>query len=159
MEQLFVSEGPPLRERFKHAGHSLWPSLEFEVLNFRNSSFLQDQRDTLYLLSQNSSVSRELDSSDCIGDENLELQTGVAWNAQSRGVSSSFWQLVQPDIPWQLGEGVRSGPPDRQFEVQFLSRHTHYANASLVLDPFHCLHRSDGVYSLNFQVIYLIISS
>lgn len=40
--QLFVSEGPGFRERFKHAGQSLWPSLEFEVLNFRNSSILQD---------------------------------------------------------------------------------------------------------------------
>lgn len=76
--------------------------------------------------------------------------SGVVYRGNILQVESDFWNLAVTDIPWQLGEGVKSSlldtdlfsnPVAGNVEKQLLSRHPRYKHAVLVRDLFQCIHK------------------
>ena len=125
----------------------------FEILNFRERQYLQDQSDVLNILRNSPHLSAELDRSSKVKD--AEDPTWIARMEMADGLEKKygFRKDVQSDLPWQLDEGIRSDFPkldlksdalEAKINEQLLSRYPTYSDAILVRDSFRCSLRDDG---------------
>lgn len=138
-----------LSDLFSHGDVKDGPFNGFEILNFRGRQYLQDQSDVFNILRESPLLTKKLETPPSKNYEDESFQADL----QSSGLSYGFWNNVQPDVPWQLDEGIRStfskvelaqGPLAPKVGRQLLSRHPIYTNAVLVRDYFRCVPRSDG---------------
>ena len=125
----------------------------FEILNFRERQYLQDQSDVLNILRNSPHLSAELDRSSKVKD--AENPTWIARMEMADGPEKKygFRKDVQSDLPWQLDEGIRSDFPkldlknsalEAKINQQLLSSYPTYSDAVLVRDSFRCSLRDDG---------------
>ena len=121
----------------------------FEFLNFRGRQYLQDQSDIFNILRESPRLIKELKFPAPTNHADKSFQAIL----QRSELSYDFWNNVQPDLPWQLDEGIRSVFSKVELAQaslapkvgrQLLSRHPIYTNAVLVRDYFRCFPRNDG---------------
>lgn len=138
-----------LADLFSHGDVKDGPYNGFEIINFRDWQYLQDQSDVFNILRESPRLTRELDSLHSTNYADESFQADLQRSAFSYG----FWNNVQPDLPLQLDEGIRSvfskvelaqGSLAPELGRQLLSRHPIYTNAVLVRDYFRCFPRNDG---------------
>lgn len=127
------------------------PQLHFEVLNFHNRQYLEDQTDVFNILRHFPGLDPILNSHNWPpGAWDRPVGLDIAIRSKEYGATLSFWDLVRSDLPSQLTEGrdddlnfTHTSAP-AGLDPQTLSRHRAYANAVLVRDLFRTFRRSDG---------------
>lgn len=145
----FSVTGPGWLLTYLNAGHGL----SCEVVSLRDRQFLQDQLDVFNILRGFEDLTRDLDAHNLPRDMGSGMEANVRSTAKRLDIGDDFWQLGATDVPWQLGEGLRSSlldvdlgtnPVLSTVEEQRLSRHPRYQNAALVRSLFQTYQRSDG---------------
>lgn len=156
---MFLHEPPadaPSGREFENGGTPGWPYLEMETLNFRAKQNFQEMRDVLLLLSKDPKLAHlkpRLDQLTWESLKNKNLLQDILWRADHVSGSTAYWDMAEPDMPWQLSDGpdlinhpstrgIR--PVGRKIEQQALSKHPFFKDSQLVRNPFRCFHRADG---------------
>ena len=110
---------------------------------------MQDQLDAFWIIRESNCLGNEFDQYDFQQDPVASLHREFTQELR--------WDDVLSDLPWQLGEGIRSSYTKMEVaqnllaprvDQQMLSRHPVYSNAVLVRDHFRCFPHDDGFESL-----------
>lgn len=149
IEDIFLRDDkihPDYREKFRNVGLTL----STEITSVKPRQHLQAQLDAFNILRSLRNLTAQLDELNLKQNGNSELLQHMKWKERQLDDGSRFWDTVHSDLPWHLGEGVRTSVRDRDVRTnprvskQMLTRHPKYRGMILVKDPFQCLHRGDG---------------
>lgn len=140
---------------FLHAGGSDFPFLEIDSLHFRDRAELAHQRDVYKTLSSDKDLLQALSKSCLDGDHNATFAEDLEWRERHREEGRNFWTLSTPDVPLELSEHLafyNHDGPRRPVGLQgvmdssVLARKCEqFEGAQLVVAPFRCFHRTDGM--------------
>lgn len=143
----------PRNSTFLEAGAPSWPYLELYFLSIHSHKVVQAFRDVGILLSTDLNL-RERLNRDNFADLNSFLSWNISTWAESRGLSTDFWDCAIPEMPLQISEDIGAGfnnanagfrPYDRDIEKQLLSRHPFYDDGQIFRNRLDLFHRGDGM--------------
>lgn len=152
---MFFWEGVPQKtgSSFRNAENkSDWPYLQFDIINLRGILEMQEGLEAFCLLRNFPELAQALESANFYRQQDETISRTVNRRAWMYGFNKDYWTLTQPDLSWQLGEGIRADPRDAdlkanvfdwKLEEQILSQHPGFRHAVLARDSFRAIYR-DG---------------
>ncbi|KAI4212909.1 MAG: hypothetical protein LQ351_004434 [Letrouitia transgressa] len=160
---MFFWEGVPQKtgSSFRNAENkSDWPYLQFDIINLRGILEMQEGLEAFCLLRNFPELAQALESANFYRQQDETISRTVNRRAWMYGFNKDYWTLTQPDLSWQLGEGIRADPRDAdlkanvfdwKLEEQILSQHPGFRHAVLARDSFRAIYR-DG-FALTFSAM------